>query len=355
MKALGKAHFPVLVSAEIYRVPGYPKSHPLAISRIGPVIDICRRLGWLTPDNYRDSPVATPAELAAFHAPDYVAAVREVSRSGQVSPEQRLGFHLGTMENPVFPGLYQRAATSVGGSMLAARLALEGRIAYHPAGGTHHGRPDRAAGFCYFNDPVFAILTLLQGDAGRVAYVDLDAHHGDGVEDAFAAESRVLCLSVHEAGRWPGSGQSHGARARNFPVPRNYGSASFRALIRDRALPELSAFAPDAVVITCGADALRGDPLSSLGLANTALWDAVIAVAALAPAAVVLGGGGYNPWTTVRCWAGLWGRLNGFAMPAQLPQDLQQLLAAFTCDLVDDEDRAAHWLTTLADPEESDT
>src|SRR5690606_37637711 len=124
--------------------------------------------------------------------------------------------------NPLFPGLFERAATSVGGSILAARLALEGRIAYHPAGGTHHGRPDRASGFCYFNDPAFAILALLEAGLERVLYVDLDAHHGDGVQDAFAADERVHTVSIHEAGRWPGTGAASDTgdgRACNLPVP----------------------------------------------------------------------------------------------------------------------------------------
>src|SRR5207344_3103305 len=106
---------------------------------------------------------------------------------GNVNAEERTRYGLGTMENPLFPGLFERAATSVGGSILAAQLALEGRVAFHPAGGTHHGRPGRASGFCYFNDPVFAVLTLLRAGLERVLYVDLDAHHGDGVQDAFAA------------------------------------------------------------------------------------------------------------------------------------------------------------------------
>ncbi len=84
--------------------------------------------------------------------------------------------------------MFERAATAVGGSILAAELALEGRAVFHPAGGTHHGRPDRASGFCYFNDPVFAIGTLLERGAGRVLYVDLDAHHCDGVQDAFLGD-----------------------------------------------------------------------------------------------------------------------------------------------------------------------
>ena len=118
-------------------------------------------------------------------------ALQYAESEGRVAPEVRERYQLGTLENPLFPGLFERAAMTVGGSIQAAELALQGHVVFHPSGGTHHGRPDRASGFCYFNDPVFAIRTLLAAGIGTVAYVDLDAHHGDGVEDAFRADSRV--------------------------------------------------------------------------------------------------------------------------------------------------------------------
>ena len=169
-------------------------------------MDLCRALGWLGPGEFHASPRASERELAWFHTRDYVDALRRATEAGIVDIETRERYRLGTMENPLFPGVFERAATSVGGSIRAAELALEGRIAYHPAGGTHHGRPDRAAGFCYFNDPVFAILALLKGGLERMLYVDLDAHHGDGVQDAFADDPRVWTISIHEQGRWPNTG-----------------------------------------------------------------------------------------------------------------------------------------------------
>jgi len=156
----------------------------------------------------------------------YIAALREASNSGRVDAATRERHGIGGMENPVFPGVFERASTSVGGSIHAARLALEGCVAYHPAGGTHHGRRDRASGFCFFNDPVFALLTLLDAGVERVAYVDLDAHHCDAVQDAFAGDERVRIVSIHEAGRWPHTGalgDSAEGRALNLPVPRGLG------------------------------------------------------------------------------------------------------------------------------------
>ena len=340
---------PVFIGNPAFHHTGYNRLHPLAIGRVGPVTDICRMLGWLDDGNYRESAPATAEDLLEFHHPDYVEALVEVSATGQATHWARQRFCLGTMENPVFPGLFNRVAASVGGSVLAADLAMDGRVAFHPAGGTHHGRPDRASGFCYSNDPVFAVRTLLEGDLTRVAYVDLDAHHGDGVEDAFASEPRVLCISVHEEGRWPGTGLAHTATARNFPVARGFGDTQLADLMAGSILPELGGFSPEAVVITCGADSLAGDPLSAMELTNIALWHAVEAICATAPRAVVLGGGGYNPWTTIRYWTGLWGRLNGFDLPERLPPQAQTLLRRLSCDLVDDDDIDPAWFETLAD------
>jgi acetoin utilization protein AcuC len=343
---------PVFVGHEIYRRAAYGSNHPLAISRVETVLDLCEVLGWLAEGEFCPSPRATDAELAWFHTPDYIRALRAAATAGKVNIEARERYRIGTMENPLFPGLFERAATSVGGSMRAAELALEGRVAFHPAGGTHHGRPDRASGFCYFNDPVFAILVLLRNGVERVLYVDLDAHHGDGVQDAFAADPRVSTVSIHEQDRWPRTGETWDAgdyRTWNLPVPPAFNDSELRLLAEEVLLPVVGWIAPQAVVMTCGADALAGDPLSSMALSNVALWSVAERVARSAPAAVVLGGGGYNPWTVARYWTGLWGRLSGREVPAVLPPRARGLLGGLHCDLIDEEDMREHWLTTLAD------
>lgn len=341
------------ITSDVYRDVGYPANHPLAIARIGSVMTLCDLLGWLAPGTVTDSPQASRARLTGFHSPDYVEAVWQAGLSGTVSPEIRLRHNLGTLENPVFPGLFRRAALSVGGSILAAERAAAGGVAYHPAGGTHHGMPDRASGFCYFNDPVFAILTLLGLGRHRVLYVDLDAHHGDGVEAAFDDEPRVRLISVHEENRWPGTGRPKdrpGANAFNLAVPSAMNDSEMAVLMASAVLPLAREFAPDAVVITCGADALAGDPLSSLALSNGCLLEAVMALVALSPSTVVLGGGGYNPWTVARLWTALWGRLAGHDLPETLPGPAQSFLRGLACDLVDADEMRPHWTQTLIDP-----
>ena len=341
----------VVVASDVYRRAAYGRNHPLAIPRVETALDLAGDLGWLA-GRVHSSPIADCDLLTRFHTKAWVEALAEADRTGVVAPEIRARHGLGTMENPLFPGVFERASTSVGGSFLAARLSLDGRVVFHPAGGTHHGRPDGPSGFCYFNDPVFAILGLLDAGLTRVAYVDFDAHHGDGVENAYARDPRVMTVSIHEAGRFPGTGaldDRREGRARNLPVPRGLVDDEWDVLIDRAIVPLLERFDPQAVVVTCGTDGLAGDPLSAMRLSNVALWRAVVAAIATAPRAVVLGGGGYNPWTLARCWAGLWGVLSGFDLPTSLPEVSRARLAALDCDLVEEEDRDPKWLETLVD------
>ena len=347
-----KRFSPLFVGSEIFSRSAFPPPHPLAFARAGNVEAITRALGWLD-GAYRRSSPASRAELARYHDPAYIDAVARADAEQAADPETTRRFNLGTRSNPIFPGMFERASTAVGGSILAARLAHEGRVVFHSAGGTHHAGRARASGFCFFNDPVFAILEFLSLGAARVAYVDFDAHHGDGVEDAFAEEPHVLTISVHEADRWPRTGKledRRGGEARNMPVPRELNDNEFALLVNEAVVPLVRRFAPDAVVVLTGADALAGDPLAKLALSNGALISAVEAVAVLAPAAVVLGGGGYNPFNVSRCWSLLWGRLAGFTPPATLPEAVAARLSALREGRPAAEAYDFAWTTTLADP-----
>jgi len=342
----------LFVGSDVYREAAFGKHHPLSIIRVSGVMDVCQMLGWFDHEQFRESPQASVVQLKDFHHADYVDALIAADQKGSVEKAVREKYRLGTMENPLFPGLFKRASTAVGGSILAAELAAQDRVVFHPSGGTHHGRAGRASGFCYFNDPVFAILTFLERNIERVLYVDLDAHHGDGVQDAFASDPRVLTISIHEEKRWPHSGlvedRAAGA-ARNLPVPRAFNDSELDYLIERAVLPLAEEFSADALVITCGADALEGDPLSRLALSNTGLWSAVEKLVKLTPRTVVLGGGGYNPWTVVRCWSGLWGRLSEQVIPPALPARVSTFLESFESDLIDEDEVPAPWIETLAD------
>ena len=343
----------LFVGSDVYREAAFGKHHPLSIIRVAGVVDLCEMLGWFGEEQFRNSPQASVKQLQKFHRSDYIEALMNADATGSVDKAVRERYRIGTMENPLFPGLFKRASTAVGGSILAAELAMDGRVVFHPSGGTHHGRAGRASGFCYFNDPVFAILTFLEQGMNRVLYLDLDAHHGDGVQDAFADDSRVLTLSIHEEKRWPHSGlvedRARGG-ARNLPVPKDFNDTELDYLIENAIKPLAEDFNPQALVITCGADGLEGDPLSKMALSNTGLWTAVEKMVTDCERSVVLGGGGYNPWTVVRCWGGLWGRLSGQKFPANLPLEARSFLQSFECDLIDEDEIPGHWLASLVDP-----
>ena len=339
------------IGSDIYRRPAFGDHHPLNIVRHVAVLDLLNVLGWLDEQQFRESAPASVDQLIEFHHRAYVRALQYANASGQVEPDVRERYQVGTFENPLFPGLFERASMTVGGSILSAELASKGHVVFHPTGGTHHGRSDRASGFCYFNDPVFAILTFLKEGRRSVLYLDFDAHHGDGVEDAFVEEERVSTLSIHEAQRWPFTGTRTQAEQGtwNLAVPERINDSEFELLFDEVVLPLVDQVNADALVLCCGADCLAGDPLSKMELSNVALWDAVDRLIETGLPTVILGGGGYNPWTVTRYWAGMWGRITGQVFPDRLPDEATAYLASMECDLVDEEDVRDEWLTTLAD------
>lgn len=147
---------PVFIGSEIYRGSSYGDWHPLRVPRVSTVMDLSRALGWLPPAQYITSPRAKPAALSVWHDPAYIAALQQAEADGAVSEAVRARHNIGTHANPVFPEVFRRPATSAGGALLAGELLARPGVVYAPAGGTHHGMPDHANGFCYFNDPVLA-------------------------------------------------------------------------------------------------------------------------------------------------------------------------------------------------------
>lgn len=344
---------PLFIGSEIYRGSSYGDWHPLRVPRVSTVMDLSRALGWLDASAYVISPRAKPAALALWHDPAYIAALQQAESEGQVTPEVRARHNIGTHANPVFPEVFRRPATSAGGALLAGEILARPGVVYAPAGGTHHGMPDHANGFCYFNDPVLAILSLRRQGLRRIAYVDIDAHHCDGVDHAFRDDPDVLLVSTHEVNRWPRTGALTDAGAGNvfnLPLPKGLNDTEM-ALIRDRLiLPAVARFAPDAIVLQCGADALAEDPQSRLTLSNGALWSVVASLGALTDRYLVLGGGGYNPWSVGRAWTGVWATLTGQEIPERLPPEAEDVLRG----LVWRGNRRGrtppdHWFTTLRD------
>ncbi|WP_137123710.1 acetoin utilization protein AcuC [Roseomonas sp. HF4] len=344
---------PILIGSEIYRRSTYGPKHPLAIPRVSTMLDLVQALGWVAPGQYRESPVATPEALARFHHPDYVAALMRAEAAQAVSPEDRERYRIGADGNPVFREVFRRPATGAGGTMLAAALTAAGGVVHVPGGGTHHGRPDRASGFCYLNDAVLGLLAWRAQGLTRILYLDIDAHHGDGVQDAFHDDPCVFTVSIHEEGRWPFTGGAEdraGGHARNIPVPAGFNDSEMAWVLHEAVLPLARSLRPEAIMLQCGADGVEEDPLARLSLSNNSHRMVVAALMGLAPRLIVLGGGGYNPWTVARCWAGVWGTLAGHAVPERLPPPAEAVLRALTFHRAAGRSPPEHWFTTLADP-----
>jgi acetoin utilization protein AcuC len=343
---------PIYIGSEIYRNSSYGPKHPLAIPRVSVCTDLCRALGWLPDHVYRDAPMATDAELTRFHSPAYIEALRAAEAKQGIGAADREVYRIGADGNPIYPEVFRRPALSAGGVILAARLTASGGVVHCPGGGTHHGRPDRASGFCFLNDPVLGLLTWLDHGLENIVYLDIDAHHGDGVEDAFLNDPRVLTISLHERNRWPFSGDAHpksGALALNFPLPSGCNDSEFAYVVENAVLPVIERRRPQAIMIQAGADGLLEDPLAKLALSNNAHRSTVARVMALAPRLIVLGGGGYNPWSVGRCWALIWGTLNQYHIPERLPPQAEATLRMLRYDRAAGRNPPDHWFTTLMD------
>lgn len=346
------AERPLFIGSDIYRDTSFARNHPLAIPRVSATIDLARALGWLDTANYVDSPRATPAQLARFHDPAYIDAVVAAERDQALPEAAKQRFNIGTIEAPIYGAMFRRPATAAGASILAAELVSDGGIVFSPASGTHHGQRARASGFCFFNDPVLGLLALLDQGLDRVLYIDIDAHHGDGVQAAFADDPRVLTVSVHEVGRWPGTGEAEdraGGMARNLPVPQGFNDSEMAYVLEGALLPLADWFSPQAIMVQCGADALAEDPLSKLALSNGAHRAVVSAMIPLTDRLIVTGGGGYNPWAVARCWTGVWAALNRQPIPEKLPEAAEAVLRDLTWRRAAGRNPPEHWFTTLAD------
>jgi acetoin utilization protein AcuC len=344
---------PRFIGSEIYRRSSYGPAHPLRVPRVSTVMDVARAMGWFAPGQYLTSPRAKPAALLLWHDPAYVAALQRAEVEGRVDDATRSRHGLGTTANPVFAEMFRRPATSAGATMLAAELVRDGGVVYAPAGGTHHGLRERANGFCYLNDPVLGMLTLRRQGIRRIAYVDIDAHHCDGVQAAFAGDPEALLISIHEEARWPFTGaldDDGGGNCLNLPVPRGLNDSEMRAILHDVILTRVTAFRPEAVMLQCGADAVDEDPLSRLSLSNNAHWEVAAALRPLSPRYIVLGGGGYNPWSVGRLWSGVWAVLAGHEIPDRLPAPAESVLRALGWSGHSrGRNPPEHWFTTLRD------
>ena len=229
---------------------------------------------------------------------------------------------LGTPDNPLLHGIYEWSLLAAGATFLAMDMMLRHEVltAFNPLGGFHHAMAGRAEGFCYINDVVIAIRHALNAFAfDKIAYVDIDAHHGNGVQEAFYDDDRVLFISIHETGRtlypWSGkedekgSGRGEGFNI-NIPLEPGADDEVYDYAVQEIMIPALEAFAPRLVVAVVGADTMASDPLTHLKLTNNAYQRVLGQIVTICPRVLGLGGGGYDLYRTARCWTLAWAIIN---------------------------------------------
>jgi acetoin utilization protein AcuC len=307
----------------------YGAMHPFRLERLWLTEHLCRQFGLLdsAAGVAQSFTAAEREDLLAAHSPAYLD-VLEAASLGIGAPG--MAYHgLASGDNPVFPGMWEYSLETVGGTLTAARLIADGAATrvFHPGGGLHHAQESRASGFCYVNDVVVAIRELLNRGR-RVFYLDIDAHHGDGVERAFYEEPRVMSFSIHQDGRtlFPGSGfvndigRGAGAGfAVNVPLLPAMSDESYLRIWDELFLPLLGAFKPDVLVTELGADALQGDPLAGLALHLEAWWELVQRMAGLGLPWLAVGGGGYDLGNAMRAWTLAWGAMVGWEPAGTMP------------------------------------
>ena len=308
--------------------------HPLAPVRVELTIALAREFGVLgRPEVALLVPAsAQMAELELAHDAAYIDAVRQAGLDGRGNGR----YGLGTSDNPVFAGMHEASALVAGATLAAARAIWRGETAHaaNIAGGLHHAMRRSASGFCVYNDPAIAIKWMLAEGAERIAYVDLDVHHGDGVQAAFYDDPRVLTISLHEhpATLFPGTGLSSEigsgdgrGYAVNMPLPAGTGDAGWLRAFDAVVPPLLRAFAPEILVSQHGCDSHRLDPLANLELSVDAQRRAQLMVHDLAHEItggkwLLTGGGGYELVQVVpRSWTHLLAVASGEPIDPCLP------------------------------------
>ncbi|XP_049683182.1 histone deacetylase 8 isoform X4 [Accipiter gentilis] len=272
--------------------------------------------------------VASMEEMASFHTDAYLQHLQKVSEEGDDDHPESVEYGLG-YDCPATEGIFEYAAAVGGATITAAQCLLDGKckVAINWPGGWHHAKKDEASGFCYLNDAVLGILRLRQ-KFDRILYIDLDLHHGDGVEDAFSFTSKVMTVSLHKfsPGFFPGTGDVTDVglgKGRyysvNVPIQDGIQDEKYYQICETVLKEVYAAFNPDAVVLQLGADTIAGDPMCSFNMTPEGVGKCLKYVLQWQLATLILGGGGYNLANTARCWTYLTGVILGRTLCSEIP------------------------------------
>lgn len=313
---------PAFIYSDQFGEFSYGETHPMRPIRLRLTYDLIKELHLDNPDctTIIEARQASAEEILTIHSPDYLETLKDAN-SGVV-PDNGAEHGLSYGDNPVFKGVFDWSAYTVGASIQGAEFILknieDSPRAFNISGGLHHAMRDKAAGFCYLNDPAIAIEHLTKAGK-RVAYIDIDAHHGDGVETLFYDRSDVLTISLHESGKYlfPGTGFTKDMGAGdglgysvNLPLPPYTGDDLFVEAFLQVVPPFLNAFKPDVIVTQLGVDSFSTDPITHLNLTTRGFEAMLMEFRGISDSAnigwLALGGGGYDIDNVIRAWTLAW-------------------------------------------------
>ncbi len=328
-----------VVYSDAFQQYDFGPTHPLKPTRLKLTFELMRAVNLLSSGNVKvvEPRQATYEELLLFHNEEYVKQIERASKSGR-------GL-LDMGDTPAFEGCYEASALAAGASLKAVDLVMSGEVthAMNIAGGLHHAHRDRASGFCIFNDPAISIAYLKRKyGVQKILYLDVDAHHGDGVMYGFYSDASLLDIDFHEDGHhlFPGTGfteeigegEASGFKV-NVPLPPFTGDEAYMKLFREIVGPAVRKYKPEILLLQCGADAHANDLLAHLQLTTRSYTEIAKGVHELAHEVaeghlIVFGGGGYNLANVARTWTLVASTLVGYTPPNQIPKEWQKLFEA---------------------------
>lgn len=312
-----------------YHLYDYGPGHPMKTVRLRLCYELLDAFNiFQNPDVMLIEPLTAKREdVLLFHNEDYINALEHQDTDRDNSS---YSYGIGYGDNPGFKGVYEWSMLSAGASVRAAEIVSTAAAgtAFNIAGGLHHAMPQRASGFCYINDPAVAICTLLK-QGKRVAYIDIDAHHGDGVQHAFYNTNKVLTISLHESGEFlfpgtgfveeTGEGEGTGYSV-NLPFYPGTGDSVFVWGFEEVVPPLIEAYKPDVIVTQLGVDTMASDPLAHLRLTTEGFCSMIERMRSFGIPWAALGGGGYNITTVARAWTLALGIISGIDIPDEIPE-----------------------------------
>ena len=324
-----------LFTSDIFKGSRYEKGHPLDMDRVWPSVELIQLMGWVNEEQIIKNKPAEIDELIKFHDLEYVKALKKAEEELDLPDYLKRKYNIGIGNNPIFSEVFSRPASAAKASIKAVEMIAnkQAKKILNISGGTHHGRKSEAYGFCFLNDCVLAILKALELGFSKVLYIDIDAHHCDGVQDVFINNENVTIISIHEKNRWPQTGKLEENNIKNilnFPVSESFNDSEIDYVINNAVIPYAKSIQPDLLIIQAGADMLNGDPQSRISLSNNAYWGAIKDILLLCESSIILGGGGYNPYLTAKAWAGNWVLLNNRddLLDSDMPKECSNLLSS---------------------------